>query len=657
MPDRVAHRLPALVLFGLLGASTAFAAVAPLGPELGVNVRTAGGQAQPSVATGADGRVLMVWGSFGGGDTLNGVVGRLYDAGSGSFLSDEILIAAVASVRSTKVVAEPGGGYFVAWVDGLETIHARRCGADGRPAGAAFLASVDIAGPGTFDMAAIPSGGHVVISAAESQLPPFQSSIAVDVLDASDSLVPAGRHIIWPGQNGAFAVQPRIAAMPGGGFVLAWQNAFAPFNDVWAERLSPLGAPLDEPFRVNDLSTAARSRPSVIAENAEEGGGFAVVWRNLTNVESLNGLWVQRYDAAGARRGAAIHLADVSHLSPTSDIGLAPEAVAGPAGSHLLLWPDHTPHGELLLLGRVADASWQPAGDVFQVNVAPLSFMAEVAASFVPGGGFVALWPRGFTDDNPSDVFSRRFSADCRGGAGSLCLNGDRFFASVAWHDPRSGARGTATALPLTTDTGAFWFFSAGNAELLVKVLDGRPVNGSWWVFFGALTDLEYDLTVTDAETGIHKVYHNPPYTLASRADVNAFPEPPPGSSSDAPVEGVATRGLPRSNTACPAGACLGPFQVRVEWIDPATGQTRQAAGMPLSDGSAYFWFFDPSNIELIVKVIDGHAVNGHWWVFYGALSNVEYTIHVDRPDQGLSRSYHNAAGHMESRADTLAFP
>jgi len=78
---------------------------------------------------------------------------------------------------------------------------------------------------------------------------------------------------------------------------------------------------------------------------------------------------------------------------------------------------------------------------------------------------------------------------------------------------------------------------------------------------------------------------------------------------------------------------------------------------VPLSDNSGYFWFFDPSNIELIVKVLDGHAVNGHWWVFYGALSNVEYTIHVDWPDRGLSRTYHNPAGRMASRADTQAFP
>jgi hypothetical protein len=49
--------------------------------------------------------------------------------------------------------------------------------------------------------------------------------------------------------------------------------------------------------------------------------------------------------------------------------------------------------------------------------------------------------------------------------------------------------------------------------------------------------------------------------------------------------------------------------------------------------------------------------VNGHWWVFYGVLTDVEYTLRVDWPDQHLSRSYHNLAHHMESHGDTQAFP
>jgi hypothetical protein len=89
-----------------------------------------------------------------------------------------------------------------------------------------------------------------------------------------------------------------------------------------------------------------------------------------------------------------------------------------------------------------------------------------------------------------------------------LCLAGGRFAVDVAWADPFGGS-GTGVGVPLTEDTGAFWFFSEDNLELMVKVLDACPVNGHVWVFAGGLTNVEVDLTVTDTRTGDERVYRN----------------------------------------------------------------------------------------------------------------------------------------------------
>ena len=83
---------------------------------------------------------------------------------------------------------------------------------------------------------------------------------------------------------------------------------------------------------------------------------------------------------------------------------------------------------------------------------------------------------------------------------------------------------GPGHAVELTSDTGAFWFFDPKNLELMIKVLDGRPVNGHFWVFFGALSNVEYTIRVTDTETGEQRTYVNPRGQLASRADTSAFP-------------------------------------------------------------------------------------------------------------------------------------
>src|SRR5436305_9722454 len=109
-----------------------------------------------------------------------------------------------------------------------------------------------------------------------------------------------------------------------------------------------------------------------------------------------------------------------------------------------------------------------------------------------------------------------------------LCLNGARFQAEVTWSVPGLGT-GAGQAVPLTDDTGSFWFFDNSNLELMIKVLDGRAVNGHFWVFYGGLSDVEYRITVTDTATGVHEIYVKPAGRLASGSDVAAFnPEPPP---------------------------------------------------------------------------------------------------------------------------------
>jgi len=108
-------------------------------------------------------------------------------------------------------------------------------------------------------------------------------------------------------------------------------------------------------------------------------------------------------------------------------------------------------------------------------------------------------------------------------GSTVLRLGNGRFGVEVAWRALSTGATGVGQAVPITSDTGYFWFFNSANVELVVKVLDGRPVNGKFWVFYAALSNVEYTITVTDTRTGAVKTYFNPEGQLASVADTVAF--------------------------------------------------------------------------------------------------------------------------------------
>ena len=106
----------------------------------------------------------------------------------------------------------------------------------------------------------------------------------------------------------------------------------------------------------------------------------------------------------------------------------------------------------------------------------------------------------------------------------ALCLNGGRYRVEVSWRIA-AGDTGPGHAVPLTGDSGAFWFFGPDNLELMVKVLDGCPVNGRVWIFAAGLTNVEVELRVTDTETLEVLTYRNPQGTaFRPIQDVLGFP-------------------------------------------------------------------------------------------------------------------------------------
>lgn len=252
----------------------------------------------------------------------------------------------------------------------------------------------------------------------------------------------------------------------------------------------------------------------------------------------------------------------------------------------------------------------------------------------------------------------------CQPSASALCLGGGRFEVKVSWRD-FTGRTGSGRAVPLTGDTGYFWFFDPANVETVVKVLDGTGVNGHFWVFFGALTNVEYTLTVTDTQTGLTRRYFNPQGAFASVGDTQGFGPLGAYSTERRTAAGPLPLIAARTEAAAATSACVpaanrlclngGRFAVEASWKD-FSGGTGSGTAVPLTGDTGYFWFFDSANVEVVIKVLDGTPANGHFWVFYGALSNVEYRLTVTDTVTGAVKTYSNPSGRFASVGDTGAF-
>jgi hypothetical protein len=251
----------------------------------------------------------------------------------------------------------------------------------------------------------------------------------------------------------------------------------------------------------------------------------------------------------------------------------------------------------------------------------------------------------------------------CATAGPAVCLIGNRFQVEVDWRTATQSGHGTLTRQ--SDESATVWFFDAANTELIVKVLDGRPLNNAFWVFSGALSDVEYWIKITDIQTAQVRVWHNRSGQTRGLADTQAFLGTGDAPSDLVPVRELTgsapTPALTQSNGtpgACSADAttlCLaGRFRVEARF---KSGDPEAVAGaIPDSTNTGFLWYFTASNIEMVVKVLDGRGINNKFWVFYGALSNVESWVRVTDTQTGKVREYHNVPGSLATLADTSAF-
>lgn len=112
---------------------------------------------------------------------------------------------------------------------------------------------------------------------------------------------------------------------------------------------------------------------------------------------------------------------------------------------------------------------------------------------------------------------------------------------------------------------------------------------------------------------------------------------------------------VPDSRTLCLRG---GRFRVRATLDDqPLFMQFGAPKARLLSFESGAFSFFSSSNAELFVKILDGCAVNGSYWLFGTGLTDIGATLQIHDMQTGADRTINNPHGaQFLSRADVGAF-
>jgi hypothetical protein len=461
------------------------------------------------------------------------------------------------------------------------------------------------------------------------------------------------------------AQSPAVAYGPDG-LVVAWAEDHLGALTVFAVVRTTGNTHLLLSPQIHPAGDPQPAEPAVAVDGT---GKILVAWNETPGRGEAGSVRAQVFGRGGTFLAEAVYVdAEVA-----SDLEVSAPDAAGLADGFLVAWESM----DSLFPGSVWHDVWLRRVDASgaigpTLNAGDASAISRPALTIDEQERFTVGWQAGAAPselEGPTCFSQGLYAVSSSFASGGLLLQGGRFEARIVWTD-HAGHTGSARGVPLTNDSGYFWFFAENNVEVMVKVLDGRAVNGHFWVFYGSLSDVAYQLIVTDTVTGRERTYRNPAGQLASAADTLAFPAAASSSAASAasaasvvtapqpshvpPNTGAGPCAPPETVTRRP-GLCLGErFEVEVAWHANETEGVGR--GVRLTGDSGYLWFFGANNIELVVKVLDGRAVNGHFWVFYGALTDVRYAVLVRDTLTGIERIYRNAPGQLRSLADTAAF-
>jgi hypothetical protein len=197
---------------------------------------------------------------------------------------------------------------------------------------------------------------------------------------------------------------PSIAALTGGGFVVAWQSNAQDGSGlgVYARRFDATGKALSGELRVNAVTVHDQSRPSIARLDS---GGFVVAFQSALQDGSGLGVYAQRYTATGVRTGGET----LVNTTTVGDQG-EPRVAGFSDGGYVVVWTSNNQDGSGK--GVFAQAFNDAGAKVnveFQVNTTTALNQYQPAAAAFASGRFVAVWTSRSSDGSLENIMAQRF--------------------------------------------------------------------------------------------------------------------------------------------------------------------------------------------------------------------------------------------------------
>jgi hypothetical protein len=395
----------------LLLAALPWAAVAqpmPAGGEFQVNTYTTNGQFDPAVAMDARGRFVVIWTSYTQDGSNSGIFGQRYDA-TGTPLAGEFRVSTYTTNEQARaaVATDAVGNFVVAWAsegqDGDQRgIFGQRYDAAGTRRGSEFRVNTYTTSYQFAPFLAMEGTGSFVVVWSSGFQDGDRDGVFTRRYDAAGTPVGGEFQVNTYTTDDQYGHAVAMDAV--GNFVVVWLSYTqdGSFYGVFAQRYDAAGTRRGGEFRVNTYTTDGQSNPAVAMDR---GGSFVVVWRSDSQDGSGGGIFGQRFDAAGTPLGSEFRV-NTHTTGFQVDAAVAMDA----GGSFVVVWSSNTQDGDGRgIFGQRYDAAGTPWGSEFQVNTYTTSDQYDPAVAMDAVGNFVVVWLSSTQDGSSDGIFGRRY--------------------------------------------------------------------------------------------------------------------------------------------------------------------------------------------------------------------------------------------------------
>jgi hypothetical protein len=416
-------------------------ALEPLEPRMLMSFATDGGQfpvnsftphiqALPSIASDADGDFVVVWESDGQDGSGSGIFAQRYNS-SGAAQGAEFRVNSTTlySQSAPAVAMDADGDFVVAWesrvAQGNYDIFAQRFNAAGKAQGGEFRVNTFRPGPQRSPAAGIDAGGNFVIAwQSDGQEGPVNLGVYARRFNALGQAQGDEFHVNTATSGNQIA--PSVAMDADGDFAIVWSD-----SEIRAQRYSARGVAQGDEFRVNTFTTGNQFFPA-IAMDAR--GDFVVAWQSSGQDGSLEGIYAQRFSAAGAPQGGEFRANTVT-ANAQKDAAVAMDA----GGNFFITWSSDGQDGSGLgVYGQRFNAAAVVQGDEFRVNTTTAGAQGRSAVAMDANGDAVVAWHG--PDVAVYGVYAQRYSESNSDTVapvvGGVYVNGRRVLPYVTQQQP-----------------------------------------------------------------------------------------------------------------------------------------------------------------------------------------------------------------------------